>query len=92
MLATLAGWFLRWAANQYQWRTVRKIAREELENPFGTNDPEKAVKNALHSVERKRIKTESKLISLKAISPPPISSSLRRRAGSVSDGNGGEHK
>lgn len=58
------GFLARHLRSWSKWKKVRKLAAEELLSPVGTNDPETAVKSALESIQRRRIKQETK--SLKA--------------------------
>lgn len=86
--ATVAGWALRWFANQRQWRQARQIARAELHStlPGTTDDPDVAMEKATVTVQKHRIRREARLLA-PSTGIPPLT-----RPGSQSDMNGSGHK
>lgn len=90
LLAIVAGWGLRWLASQRRWASARRIARAELDSPDPecTNDPETAMAKAVVSVNRSRIRSESRALE----APSELPSIPRTRTGNMHDGNGHGHK
>lgn len=83
LVAAVCGWLLNWLADQRRWSRARQIARAELhsEDPKTTDDPEVALTRAVLSINRKRIKAESQILT-----PPPGT------LGVVRETNGDGHK
>lgn len=63
-VAWAIGWLQRNSRSKRRWRLIREEAKRELESPVeGTaTDAETAVANATLSVDRRRIRTESRLL------------------------------